>query len=78
MLKIINTVKIIRLITGESQGELAEYIGCSRQNLCQKENGKLEFSLEEANKISEKYGIPLELIANPETAIKKISDMLSQ
>lgn len=50
----------------QSQREVAKVLGISTQRFQLKENGKAHFTLPEAQKLSEMYGIPIEQLFSTE------------
>lgn len=55
-------LKSLRARYGDTQQDLADFLGISVNTLNFKENGKYKFTLDEAYKISKKYKTPLEEI----------------
>lgn len=55
-------IKVLRARYGKSQSEMAELLGLSVVGYHRKENGRNPFTLEEARKISELFGLPIEII----------------
>ena len=72
----VTAVKVMRILKNESQDEAARFLGCERSTYCNKENGRIPFTLDEGKKLAEKYRISLALIANPAEAEKKIEEAL--
>lgn len=56
------TLKSLRIRFGDTQQNLAEFLGIGINTYNFKENGKNAFTLEEARKISLKYNMPMEEI----------------
>lgn len=69
-------VKILRIINNDTQKSLAELVGITQSNLNLKENGKLSFTLREAQLIAEKYNISLDSLVNGNRTKEKIVDLL--
>ncbi|EKQ56335.1 MULTISPECIES: helix-turn-helix domain-containing protein [unclassified Clostridium] len=55
-------LRSLRAKHGDTQRDLAEFLGITVNTLSFKENGKYKFTLEEAYKISQRYSTPLEEI----------------
>ena len=55
-------LKALRAEFGDTQQDLADYLGITVNTLNLKENGKYNFTLEEALKISQRYKKPIESI----------------
>lgn len=55
-------LKSLRARYGDTQQDLADFLGISVNTLNFKENGKYKFTLDEAYKISQRYKTPLEEI----------------
>lgn len=55
-------LKSLRARYGDTQQDLADFLGISVNTLNFKENGKYKFTLDEAYKISKRYKTPLEEI----------------
>ena len=60
-------LKSYRVLYGDTQTDLAEYLGISLARYNLKENGSAKFTLEEAKKISDRYGKKIEDIFFAET-----------
>lgn len=56
------TLKALRAERGDTQQDLANYLGITVNTLNLKENGKYNFTLEEALKISRRYHKSVEAI----------------
>lgn len=63
-------LKSLRARYGDTQQDLADFLGITINTLNFKENGKYKFTLEEAYKISKKYKTPLEEIFFKESDVK--------
>ena len=70
--------KLLRIINNESQQEIADFLGCSRDTLSRKENGKYLFSITEYKKLSERYNVPLSTICDDESSREKIIEALQK
>lgn len=55
-------LRALRAKHGDTQRDLAEFLGITVNTLSFKENEKYKFTLEEAHKISQRYNTPLEEI----------------
>lgn len=55
-------LKSLRVKHGDTQTDLADFLGIRVSTLNFKENGKADFTLSEAYKISQKYGYSIEEI----------------
>lgn len=55
-------LKSLRAEYGDTQQDLAKYLGITVNTLNLKENGKYKFTLEEALKVSKRYKRPIEAI----------------
>ena len=60
--RVTNRIRDLREGAGQSQGELAERIGVTRQTVNAIEQGKYSPSLEVAFKIARVFGVPLEQV----------------
>lgn len=72
----VTAVKIVRILNGDTQAYMADFIGCARTTYVEKENGKIPFTLDESDKIASKYNISLKMIANSDLAREKIIESL--
>lgn len=68
-------VKVLRIVEGDTQEELSNYLGCTVSTYNRKENGKNKFTLEELKKITKKYNVSLEKIVNTEVVKKEILNL---
>lgn len=57
-----SNIKAIRVKLGLTQQDMAKKLGMSKSAYCSKENNKRRFTIEEAYKISEIFGLPIEKI----------------
>ncbi|MBP3930674.1 MAG: helix-turn-helix domain-containing protein [Serratia marcescens] len=55
-------IKALRVVKGLTQEDLAKFLGISLNSYNNKENGKREFSLIEANSLAELFGYSIEEI----------------
>ena len=69
-------VKILRIINNDTQKSLADLVGITQSNFNLKENGKLSFTLREAQLIAKKYNISLDSLVNGNRTKEKIVDLL--
>lgn len=69
-------LKSLRARYGDTQQDLADFLGITVNTLNFKENGKYKFTLEEAYKISQKYKTPLEEIFFKETDVKMTTEAI--
>lgn len=72
-------VKILRIMNGETQKEIADALKCDLSTFNLKENGKREFSLKEAQILSDRYNISLDkLVRYAEKTKEEIISILQQ
>lgn len=72
-------VKILRIMNGETQKEIADALECDLSTFNLKENGKREFSLKEAQILSDRYNISLDkLVRYAEKTKAEIINILQQ
>lgn len=62
MIKSLKKLKAYRQLKGMKQKDLAQYLGVSLNTYNFKENGKQDFTLTEAKKISNYFGLSIEEI----------------
>ena len=55
-------LKALRILKGISQSDTAKYLGISLHSYCNKENCKTNFTLDEAKKLSELFGLTVDEI----------------
>ncbi|MDF2502783.1 helix-turn-helix domain-containing protein [Clostridium sp.] len=55
-------LKALRELKGINQTKTAKHLGISLHSYCNKENGKSDFSLDEAKKLSELFGLTVDEI----------------
>ncbi len=63
------TIKLLRTIDGQGQGETAKKLGITRSYLCQVENGRKQPSLAFLKQIAQHYSVPLSLLVFVEQTV---------
>lgn len=53
-------IKILRIISGDTQEELSSELGCTVSTYNRKENGKAEFTIKELKILSERYKVSMD------------------
>ncbi len=65
VVKMENTIKVLRAVKGITQGDLAQALGVSRQTINAIEKSKYNPSLELAFKLAEYFETPIESMFTP-------------
>lgn len=68
----VSIIKVLRVLNGDTQQDLANFLGCSPNAISQKETRKIVFSLKEAGLIAKRYNVSLEFLINEEESVRKI------
>jgi DNA-binding XRE family transcriptional regulator len=55
-------LKVLREAKGITQTETAQCLGISLHSYCNKENGKVDFTMSEAKKLSDLFGLTIDEI----------------
>ncbi len=68
-------IKILRILNGDKQPDLARALGCTAYAISQKERGKAAFSVEEIRLIAKRYNVSLEFLMDGEESKRKILEL---